>query len=115
MPEATFRHGDPIMVDYTASAAWDAGDIILAGNTAGLTCLVAHRDVANGATEGVAAGGGVYHCMVASNYAAYTKVYKPAANAILTTTSTNNALFGFTLETASAANDTVEVLHFPYV
>jgi predicted RecA/RadA family phage recombinase len=113
--EALFRHGDPLMIDHTPSAAVDAGDIVIVGNTAGLTCIVAHRNVANGELAGFAAFGGVYHCMVASTYAAGTKVYKPGANAILTTTSTNNALFGYTLQTAGAANAVVEVLHMPFV
>lgn len=113
--EARFRSGDPIMVDYTAGADVDAGKMIVVGNTAGWTLGVAHVDIANGEKAAIAAGGGVYLCQVASNYAAGSKVYKPGANAILTTTSTNNALFGFTVEASPAANARINVLHKPYV
>jgi predicted RecA/RadA family phage recombinase len=113
--EADFRGGLPLMVPYTAGADIDAGDMVLVGNTTGWTLGVAHHPIANGVTSDLSAGGGWYDCMVASNYAAGSKVYKPAGNAILTTTSTNNALFGFTLEAAAAANAVVKVLHKPYV
>lgn len=113
--EARYRHGDPVMVDYTPGADVDAGDMVLVGNTAGWTLGVAHVDIANGELGALAAGGGVYECQVASNYAAGSKVYKPSGNAILTTTSTNNALFGFTVEDSAAANARVKVLHKPYV
>ena len=115
MADATFRHGHPVMVDYTPGADVAAGDMVLLGNTAGLTLGVAHSDIANGVLGALGGGGGVYTCMVASNYAAWTLVYKPAGNAILTTTSTNNAPFGFTLEAAAAANAYIKVLHHPYV
>lgn len=115
MADAIFRHGDPVMVDYTPGADVDAGDMILIGNLTGWTLGVAHVDIANGDLGALAAGGGVYDCMVASNYAAGSKVYKPTANAILSTTSTNSALFGYTVEAAAAANAVVKVLHQPYV
>lgn len=110
------RHGDPVMIDYTPSSGnVSAGAGVLLGNTTGLTMGIAHRDIENNKKGALAAGGGVYEAQVASNYAAGTKVYKPSGNAILTTTSTNNALFGFTVEAAAAANDYVKVLHKPYV
>ncbi len=117
---ANFRHGDPIMVDYTnASTNIAGGDMVLQGsvtaNTAGTGAFltICHDPIANGVTGALAVGGGVYDCMVASNYAAYSKVYKPAGNSILTTTSTNNALFGYTVQTSAAANAVVKVLHSP--
>lgn len=115
MADAVFRHGDPVMVDYTATADVTAGDMILVGNLTGWTLGVAHVDFANTEKGALAIGGGVYHCMVASNYAAGSKVYKPTANAILTTTSTNAALFGYTVEAAAAANAVIEVYHEPHV
>lgn len=116
MPDATFRHGAPVTIDYTPSAGdLAAGAMVLMGNTAGLTLVIPHVPITNNILGAVAAGGGVYDCMVASNYAAGSKVYKPTGNAILTTTSTNNALFGFTVEAAAAANAIVKVLHKPYV
>lgn len=109
------RHGQPVMVDYTPSSGnVSAGEGVMLGNTTGITVGIAHRDIENTKLGALAVGGGVYEAQVASNYAAWTKVYKPSANAILTTTSTNNMLFGYTVEAASAANDYVKVLHKPY-
>lgn len=113
--KATFRHGDPVMVDYTPSSGnITAGDVVLGGNTTGLTCLVAHRDITNNYLGALAAGGGVYSVKVASNYAAFTKVYWDATNSVLTSTSTNMSQFGYTVEASAAANTVVKVLHKPY-
>lgn len=111
--EATFRHGDPIMIDYTAGANVAAGEVKVLGNTAGLCNGIAHRDIVNGEKGALAAGGGVYLVKVASNYAAYSKVYWDDTNAVLTTTSTNMSQFGYTIEAAGAANAVIEVLHWP--
>lgn len=113
--EATFRHGDPLMIDYTAGADIAAGEIKLAGNLTGITNLIAHRPIANGEFGAMAAGGGVYDVKVASNYAAFTKVYWDDANSVATSTSTNMSTLGWTLEAAAAANAVVKVLHWPRV
>lgn len=115
MVEAIFRHGDPIYADYTAGADIAAGQILVLGNTAGQATGVAHLAIANGALGALAVGDGIYDVKVASNYAAWSKVYWDDANSVLTSTSTNMALFGFTLEAAAAANAVVEVLHSPQV
>lgn len=113
--KATFRHGDPKMVDYTpASGNITAGDVVLVGNTAGWTTGIAHRDITNNYLGSLAAGGGVYDVKVASNYAAGTKVWWDAAANSVTTTSTNNAQFGYLVEATTAANTYAEVLHIPY-
>lgn len=121
MAEAQFHHGEyKTFNDYTAGADIDAGDMVLLGSVtansntgAGAILGIAHRDIANGAQGTLAIGDGVYECMVASNYVAGTVVYKPSGNAILTTTATNNARFGPTLEDAAAANAVIQVLHDP--
>lgn len=117
---ANFRSGNPVMVDYTpASGNVAAGTMVLQGsvtaNTAGVGAVltIAHKDIVNNTLGELAVGGGVYDCQVASNYAAFSKVYKPSGNSILTTTSTNNALFGFTVAAAAVANAVVGVLHNP--
>lgn len=115
MVDAYFRHGDPIMMDHTAASDIAAGQVVLVGNTTGLTCGVAHLAISNTYAGTLAVGGGVYDCVATSNYAAGTKVWWDDANNKVTTTSTNNALFGFTLEAAAAANAVIEVLHKPYV
>ena len=115
MAEAIFRHGDPIMMDHTAAADVAAGEVVIIGNLAGLCCGVAHLAIANTAAGALAAGGGIYDVVATSNYAAGSKVYWDNSTNKVTTTSTNNALFGFTVEAAAAANAVIEVLHMPYV
>lgn len=115
MAEATLRHGDPTMIDYTAGATISAGQILVGGNTTSPSCVIAHLDIANTDLGSVAVGGGVYDVKVASNYAAYSKVYWDDTNAVLTTTSTNFWLFGYTVEAAAAANAIVKVWHWPVV
>lgn len=119
--EAAFHHGEYDTMPYTPSGgAVDAGDMVLVGtitaNTAGTGGLlgIAHRDIANSVEGTLAVGGGVYDCVIASNYASGVKLYKPSGNAILTTTSTNNAQFGYLLESAAAANAVCQVVHAPY-
>lgn len=115
MAEANFRTGCPIMTDYTPSSGnVSAGQILLAGNTANLTCVVAHKDIENGVLGTVSVGGGIYDVKVASNYAVWSKVYWDDTNSVLTTTSTNMSLFGYTVEASAAANSIVKVLHEPY-
>jgi predicted RecA/RadA family phage recombinase len=114
MSNFIFRHGKPTMTPYTPGADIAAGDGVLIGNLNGWTMGIAHKDIANGVLGELSCGGGVYDCKVASNYAAGTRVHYQGTDT-LTSTSTNNAAFGFTLEAAAAANDIVRVMHFPYV
>jgi hypothetical protein len=116
MPQVTFRHGEPAMVDYTPGANVAAGEVVILGNTAGLTCGVVHVDTASGKLGAVAAGGGVYDCVNLNNAANYAKVYWDNATDKVTTVSTNNALFGFVVAAGGGgANSTCRVLHKPYV
>lgn len=116
MAQAIFRHGQPVMVDYTPAANAVNGDVLLLGNTAGLTCGVAHQDLTDAVLGAISAGGGVYDCVSLQNSANYTKVWWDDTNNKVTTTSTNNALFGFIVAGGGAgANTTVSVLHQPYV
>jgi predicted RecA/RadA family phage recombinase len=116
MAQVTFRHGDPTMIDYTPGANVSAGDVVLLGNTTGLTCGVVHTDTVSGALGAISAGGGVYDCVNLNNAANYAKVWWDDTNNKVTTTSTNNALFGFVVASgAGGANSTCRVLHQPYV
>ena len=117
MAEVTYRHGDPIMEDYTPSSGnVSAGQVILAGNTTGLTCVIAHGDVANNTLGAVAIGGGVYECINLNNAANYAKVWWDDTNNKVTTTSTNNALFGFVVrDGGGGANTNCFVRHWPFV
>jgi len=121
MAEAILHHGEYLTHQYTpSSGAVDAGDMVVMGtvtansNTgAGAILGIAHTDIANNIQGTLAIGGGVYDCVIASNYAAGVTLFKPSGTAILSTTATNNALFGQLLEAASAANAVCQVLHDP--
>lgn len=117
MAEATYRHGSPVMVDYTPSSGnVSAGQVILVGNTTGFTCGIAHVDVPNATLGALAAGGGVYEVTNLNNAANGAKVWWDDTNNKVTTTSTNNALFGFVVSRgAGGANTACDALHNPYV
>ncbi len=116
MAQVTYRHGEPVMIDYTPEANVSAGDVVLLGNTTGLTCGVVHRDTESGVLGAVAAGGGVYDAVNLNNAANYAKVWWDDSTNKVTTVSTNNALFGFIVdEGGGGANTTCRVLHKPYV
>lgn len=115
MADTTFRHGAPLMIDYTAGADVDAGEVVLLGNTTGVTCGIAHRDIANGILGAVAVGGGVYDVVNLNNAADYAVVYWDNAAKKVTTTSTNNATFGFIVADGGAgANTTAKAMHHPF-
>jgi len=117
MADTTFRHGDPVMIDYTPGSGNVAvGDVVLLGNTAGLCCGIAHSAITNNVKGALAAGGGVYDVVNLNNAANYAKVYWDDANNKVTTTSTNNALFGFIVaDGGGGANSTARALHAPGV
>lgn len=117
MAEATFRTGDPIMVNYTPAAGnISAGQVVIVGNTTGWTCGVAHKDIENTKLGALAAGGGVYDVVNLDNAANGTKVYWDDSAAKVTTTSTNNALFGFVVSGGGGgANTTCRAIHEPFV
>jgi hypothetical protein len=116
MPEATFRHGDPIHMDYTPTGGnISAGQVVLLGNLTGLTNGIAHLDITNNALGALAVGGGIYDVTMLENIAAYAKVYWDNTNNKVTNTSTNMSPFGFLLEGATGVNTVVECLHHPYV
>lgn len=115
MVEAIFRHGNPIMIDYVpASGNISAGEVVLAGNTAGLTCLVAHRDLENNVKGALAAGEGVYEVINLNNSANYAKVYWDTSTNKVTSVSTNMALFGYIVrDGGGGANTACWALHRP--
>lgn len=113
--QKTSDQGGVATVQITASAAHAAGDVVLLGNTTGLTCGIAATDIANGAVGCFEVGGGTYDVVMLTNIAAYTKVWWDDAINKVTTTSTNMSLFGFLLEGGTGANTVVKCLHMPYV
>lgn len=119
MAETTFRHGDPVMIDYTPAAGdVDAGEVVLLGNTTSPTCGIAHRPITNNTLGALAVGQGVYDVVNLDNAADYALVYWDFAGATgkVTTTSTNNAIFGFIVrDGGGGANSTALALHWPNV
>lgn len=119
MPQTTFRHGEPLMIDHTPSSGnVSSGDVVLLGNTTSPTCGVAHHAIENNTKGALAAQGGVYTCVNLDNAADYAKVYWDFAGGTekLTTTSTNNALFGFIVrDGGGGANSNCLAMHWPIV
>lgn len=122
MADAVFRHGDPVMVDYTPSGGNVAeGQVVLLGsvtaNTAGAGAIasITHRSITNNVLGAVAVGGGVYDVVNLNNAAVGAKVYWEDTNNKVTTVSTNNAVFGFIVANGGGgANSTARALHKPY-
>lgn len=117
MAEATMRWGDPTMLEYTpAAGAVAAGQVVLLGNTTGISCGIAHQDIANNVLGSLAAGGGVYDVVMLTNMANYALAYWDDTNNKLTSTSTNNAVFGVIVGGGGGgANATVQAQHLPWL
>jgi hypothetical protein len=114
MADTTFRHGEPLMIDYTpASGNIAVGEVVLIGNTAGLCCGIAHSAIVNNTLGALAASGGVYDVVNLNNAANGAKVYWDDTNNKVTSTSTNNAQFGYLIEGGTGANTVVKALHSP--
>lgn len=121
MAQTTFRHGSPVMVDYTPSGGnVSEGEVVLIGsvtaNTAGTGAIagVAHRPIANNALGALSVGGGVYDVVNLNNAADGALVYWDDTNDKVTTVSTNNAKFGYIVaDGGGGANSTAKALHDP--
>jgi hypothetical protein len=119
--ECTFRHGNPVKIDYTPSGGNVAvGQVVVLGsvtaNTSGtgaLACVAEHA-ITNNTKGALAAGGGVYDGINRNNAALGVAVFWDDSNNWFTTVGTNNAKFGIVVENAAAGtNSTVSVLHVP--
>lgn len=118
MAEVTMYHGNDVLsIDYTpASGNIAAGEVVLLGNTTGITCGVAPVPIENGVLGSLQAGGGVYAGVNLNNAADYATVYWDNSANKFTTTSTNNAKFGYIVKGGGGgANTTCYALHHPYV
>jgi predicted RecA/RadA family phage recombinase len=113
MAQATFRHGKPLMVDYTPGSDVSAGDIVLVG----VIPFVAHSDINANVLGAVAARHGVYRLTAEGNLSPATKVYwdHTAKKITVTTNSGANKHFGFILPSSDPAadGDPVDVVHDP--
>lgn len=120
--ETTFRHGNPLMVDYTpASGNVAAGQVVIVGtvtaNTAGTGAIVgiAHKDITNNTLGALAMGGGVYDVVNLNNSVNGAKVYWDDTNNKVTSVSTNNGQFGYIAANGGGgANSTARAIHAPY-
>lgn len=96
MAMATFRHGNPIMVDYTpASGNVAVGDIVVihaaaTNSTTGADGLVgiAHRPILNNTLGSLAVAGGVYAVINLNNAATGAAVFFDGTNKATTVTNT---------------------------
>lgn len=124
MADATFRHGDPVMVDYTpASGNVAEGTVVVLGsvtaNTAGTGAVAAvvHRPITNNTQGAAAVGGGVYDMVNLNNAATGAKVYWDIQNNTrkVTSVSTNNAVMGWIVASGGGgANTNCKVFHAPF-
>ena len=122
MADTTYRHGNPVMIDYTPSGGDVAvGQVVLIGSVVansageGAMACICHRPIANNEQGALAAGGGVYDVVNLNNAANGDKVYWEDTNNKVTTVSTNNAVFGFIVTNGGGgANSTARALHKPY-
>lgn len=109
--QAKFKHGRPLMVDYTPSGAVAAGDVIIIGQHP----RIAHNIIAASALGALAAGGGVYTMTKAASdggILAGQRVFWDDTNNVVTKTETGLHL-GFAVATALTADVLVDVIHQP--
>lgn len=111
--QARFRHGSPLMVDYTPSEAVSAGQVVVIGHKP----YIAHVDIAADEKGAVAAHGGVYEMLVDGNFGPGENVFwDDATNKLSQGSSTSPEVhFGFLTPDSnpSANGDTVYVEHLP--
>lgn len=113
MAEATKRSGFPAVVPYTPTGGNVAAGQVVVLLDAGLSCGVATLPITNNVLGALEVGGGIYDVTMLGNYAAWTKVWWDDTNNKVTTTSTNNALFGYLIEGGTGANTVVKAFHLP--
>lgn len=96
-PVATFRHGNPLMIDYTPVSAVAAGDIVAIGTKLG----ICHNPIPANTLGALSIGKGVYRVLKdTSVFAKGDSVYNDATNHVGSSTVTGNTLLGWA-ETAS--------------
>lgn len=114
--EAIFRHGSPLMVDYTPSgAAVAAGQVVVIGSFP----RIAHSDIADGKLGALATRGGVYEMPKTAGVSSAIEngvvVYWDDTNNVITETATGNKVIGVTVAASGDDDETQMVEHFTYV
>lgn len=103
------------MVPYTPVGSNVAeGDVVVLGNTAGITVGVVHRPIVENTLGEIAVGGGIYEMTAIANTNAFTEVFVDAANTSFDGAANTGQHFGYTTE-AAVANNVSEVFHHPFV
>jgi predicted RecA/RadA family phage recombinase len=106
---ASFRHGDPVFVDYTPVAQVNAGDVVITNDTP----RVAHRDIAPNELGALAAVGGVYEMVCDVATPADKKVYWDPVNKWVSATAGTLKVFGVTTTATTGAAQLMYVRHDP--
>ncbi len=111
--QATFVHGNPIMVDHTPASDVAAGEVLVL--TDGIR--IAHKAIAAGVKGAVAAGGGVYDLdKAAGGGTALTDgdtVYWDDTNNEGEYDATGNKKFGLAIGAVADAGTTIRAQHIP--
>ena len=122
MADTTFRHGNPVNVDYTPGAGNVAeGAVVILGtvetNTDGVGAIaaIAPKAIVNNELGALSVGGGVYDCVNLNNAATGAAVFWDDSAKKVTTVTNTKAMFGFIVaDGGGGANSTCKVLHKPY-
>lgn len=113
MPEATFKQGNPLMVDHTPGSAVAAGEVLVASGV----CRIAHLDMASGDLGALAAGGGVYDVARladgSDDWADGVQIFWDASENRATTASTGNTHLGYAVGAVTGTAASGMVHHTP--
>lgn len=108
-----FVHGDPVMADYTATAALAAGDVIVVG----ASVQIVHRPIASGDLGAVATGGGVYEAPKGTgsldDWVHGAVLYWDDSTDVITDVAGSNKKIGTAEGAAADADTTAKFLHIP--
>ena len=111
--EAMFKHGNPLMIDYTPTGFVPAGTV-LSGVVGGIATVIAHHDLEANVLGAVAAGGGVYEVVNGDNAVNFAKVaWNPTTKKV--TTAAGSAFGSIVSLGSRGANTTCYVMHQPTV
>jgi predicted RecA/RadA family phage recombinase len=121
MAETTFVSGSPVNISYTPTGGAVAeGQVIVIGtveaNTTGTGAYVAIAPlaIANNVAGSLSLGGGIYEVVNLNNAVNGAKVWWSDSVNKVTTTGTNNAVFGFVVaDGGGGANSVCKALHSP--
>lgn len=107
--QATFFHGEPLMIDYTPGSAVSAGDVVVQGDAP----MIAHVDIAANRKGALALGGGVYKVAADGAIGILKRVFWDDSANKVTLTASGNKPFGWTITAASTDGDLIYVAHDP--